>query len=469
MPDIYGIMTVASHTLLTHQKAIDVTGQNISNVNTPGYSRQRVVLEPNTPIYQQPGQMGTGVNAAAIERVYDRFIGSQINSKNQDAGRWDAQESALQRIEIIFDETDGIGLQNAMSTYWNSWQDLVSNPSGYTERVALLTSGEVLTSTVNDMAQNLTQMQQDFDRQIVGSLDDVNRLAYEISSLNQKIGEVEVAGQNSNDFRDQRDLLLKELSSIIDINAFEKDDGHVTVLVGNGQPIVDSSYSWSLVAEPNGNGLHDIAWADPNGGTTDITASIRGGALKGWIEARDVHIDDYMTRLDQLAAGLIADVNALHQNGFGLTNDPSTGQPFTGTAFFSGGSAIDIGVHADVRNDVNRIAASSTAAGSPGDNSNAVAIADLQYGLTMSSGSATFGDFYNSLVSDVGNHVRQASANNSFETAMLSQMEAYRESVSGVNLDEEMINLLKFQHAYEAAAKLITTADQMLETVMNMV
>lgn len=469
MPDIYGIMTVASHTLLTHQKAIDVTGQNIANVNTPGYSRQRVVLQPNTPIYQHPGQMGTGVRAAEIERIYDRFVGAQINAKSQAQGRWEAQESALQRIEIIFDETDGTGLQNVMSDFWNAWQDLASNPSGYTERVALRGSSEVLTTTFNDMAHNLTQIQRDFDRQIVGSLDDINRLAAEIADLNHKIGEVEVTGQHSNDYRDQRDLLLKELSTLIDINAFENNEGQVTVLIGNGQPLVDSPYAWSLEARPNVNGLHDIVWKDPNGTATDITSSIESGQLKGWLEARDVYIDDYMNRLDQLASGIISEVNTFHQAGFGTATDPATGQPYTGTAFFDGTSAATIAVHADIKADVNRIAAASTAAGAPGDNSNAAAIAGLQFSLTMSTGSASFDDFYNSLVSDVGNHVRQASANQNFESAMLTQMEAYRESVSGVNLDEEMINLLKYQHAYEAAAKLITTADQMLETVMNMV
>lgn len=469
MPDIFGVMTVASHTLLTQQKAIDVTGQNIANVNTPGYSRQRVILEPNTPIHQHPGQMGMGVTAAEIERVYDRFIGGQINDKSEDMGRWEAQESALQRIEIMFDETDGTGLQGAMSDFWNAWQDLASNPSGYTERVALTGRSQTLASTFNDMAHNLAQMQTDFDKQVVGTLDDINRLAQNIASLNEKIGQVEVAGQNSNDYRDQRDLLLKELSTLIDTNAFERDDGQVTVLVGNGQPLVDGVFAWSLDGQMNADGLHDIVWTDAAGNTTDVTPFIEGGRLKGWLEARDTYVDGYMGRLDQLAAGIVSEVNTIHQAGFGITIDASTGQPYTGTAFFDGVDAASVSVHADILGDANRIAASATAAGSPGDNSNAVAISGLQFSLTMSGGSASFDDFYNSVVSDVGNDVRQATVNRTFESALLTQMESYRESVSGVNLDEEMINLLKYQHAYEAAAKLITTADRMLETVMNMV
>ncbi|MFZ7125715.1 MAG: flagellar hook-associated protein FlgK [Desulfobacterales bacterium] len=469
MPDIYGIMTVASQSLLAQQKAIDVTGQNIANVNTPGYSRQRVVLEPNTPIYQTPGQMGTGVKAVQIKRVYDRFIGAQINDKSQDLGRWEAQESALQRIEILFDETDGTGLQNVMSDYWNAWQDLASNPSGYTERVTLRGAGEVLTSTFNDLSENLTRMQQDFDTQIVGTLEDVNRLGIHIADLNHKIGQIEVTGQTANDYRDQREALLKELSSLIDIDAFENDDGQVNVMIGNGQPLVNGTFSWSLQGTLNTDGLHAVSWLDGNENAVDVTDHIQSGRLKGWLDARDHYVSDYRTRLDELASGIISKVNEIHASGFGLTVDPVSGEPYTGTAFFDGDSAASIAVSGEILGDVNRIAAAATAAGSPGDNSRAVDIAELQFDLAMSGNSASFDDFYNSLVSDVGNHVRQSTANRTFEGSMLSQMEAYRESVSGVNLDEEMINLLKFQHAYEAAAKMITTADEMLQTVMNMV
>ena len=138
MPDIYGILSTATRSLLTQQKAIDVTGQNIANVNTPGYSRQRVVMEPSTPINFEPGQMGTGVKAAEIQRIYDGFIGSQINGENATLGQWEATESGLARIELIFNESSGVGLEQAMSAFWSAWQDLANNPSGYPERTALL-------------------------------------------------------------------------------------------------------------------------------------------------------------------------------------------------------------------------------------------------------------------------------------------------------------------------------------------
>ena len=469
MPDIYGILSTASRSLLTQQKAIDVTGQNIANVNTPGYSRQRVVMEPSTPINFEPGQMGTGVKAAEIQRIYDGFIGGQINGENAKLGQWEATESGLGRIELIFNESSGVGLEQAMGKFWSSWQDLVNNPSGYPERTVLLSSSQTLARTFNTMSANLQQIQLDYDRTIAGTLDTINGLSRQIVDLNDKISQVEIAGQNSNDYRDQRDQMLKELSGLIDINTYENDQGQVTVLTGDGHPLVQSPHAYTLSTVTNASGLQDVVWMDRSGTTIDITNAIGGGELKGWLDVRDGYAQDYLDRLDALAGSMIAEVNAIHQGGYGMTIDPGTGAPVTGAPFFAGTSATTIAVDPSIAADVNRIAAAATAATVPGDNRNAVAMASLQGQLTMNGGSTTFDNYYSALASGVGNDVRNASANHEYEDAMMTHLMNYRESVSGVSLDEEMINLVKFQHAYDAAAKLITTVDDMLNTVLNMV
>jgi flagellar hook-associated protein 1 FlgK len=469
MPDIYGILNTATRSLLTQQKAIDVTGQNIANVNTPGYSRQRVVMEPSTPINFEPGQMGTGVKAAEIQRIYDGFIGGQINGENSKLGQWEATESGLARIELIFNESSGVGLEQAMGEFWAAWQDLVNNPSGYPERTALLSRSQTLARTFNTMSDNLQQIQLDYDRSIEGTLDEINGLSRQIVDLNDKISQVEIAGQNSNDYRDQREQLLKELSKLIDINTYENDQGQVTVLTGDGRPLVQSPYAYELSTVTNANGLQDVVWMDRGGTATDITDSVRGGELKGWLDVRDGYAQDYVDRLDALANAMITEVNAIHQTGYGMTIDPGTGAPLTGQTFFVGTSASTITVDPAIAGDVNRIAAAATAATVPGDNRNAVALANLQGQLTMNAGSTTFDNYYSALASGVGNDVRNASANHEYEGAMVTHLENYRESISGVSLDEEMVNLVKFQHAYEAAAKLITTVDDMLNTVLNMV
>ncbi|MBL0714171.1 MAG: flagellar hook-associated protein FlgK [Desulfosarcina sp.] len=470
MPDIYGILSTASRSLLTQQKAIDVTGQNIANVNTPGYSRQRVVMQSNTPIAFEPGQMGTGVKAAEIERIYDRYIGGQINRESMNLGQWEAAEGALKRIEFVFDESSGVGLERTLNEFWSAWQDLVNNPSGYPERTSLASRSQTLARTFNNMATNLRQIQEDYDKNISGTIDEINGIAAQIADLNHKISQVAVAGQNSNDYRDQRDLLLKNLSERVDLTTFENDAGQVTVLVGDGKPLVQSPYAWQLGTRTNATGLQDVVWLERDGTPTDITAAIDGGKLKGWLDVRDGYAQDYINRLDTLAQTIVTEVNALHQNGYGLTIDPVSGAPITGQNFFvaTGTTAATMALDPGILNDVNRIAAATTAATVPGDNRNAVALASLQEQATMSGGQATFNDFYSTLVSSVGNDVRNASANHDYEDAMVTQLENYRESVAGVSLDEEMINLVKYQHAYEAAARVITTVDEMLNTLLNM-
>jgi flagellar hook-associated protein 1 FlgK len=460
MSNINGILNMGSRALLTQQMAIEVTGHNIANVNTPGYSRQRVNMETNEPV----SSFVTGVKATEIQRIYDQFLGDQINNESQNLGKWEARKGALERIEIILDESSGYGLNQAMSEFWNTWQDLANNPSGHTERVSLLAKSETLATTLNMTYSDLKQIQNDMDAGIKGTIREINLAAEQIVNLNQKIPQAELNNQSANDYRDERDLLLKELSSMIDINSFEDDEGKVTVLVGNGKALVENVTSWSLSTETNGSGLQDIVWNDGNGNSVDITDNISGGKLKGWLEVRDVTVPDYLNRLDTLAETIMSEVNTLHKNGFAL--DGLT----TGKDFFTvtGTSAADIAVDQDIIDDVNNIAAAESADG-VGDNSNAIAIANLQNGLTLSGGTATFDDYYNSLVSDVGSSAQEAAINFDHQSAMADQLDNYRESVSGVSLDEEMVNLVKFQHAYEAAAKLISTVDEMLETVISMV
>jgi flagellar hook-associated protein 1 FlgK len=464
MSNVFGILNTGRTALLTQQKAIDVTGHNIANVNTDGYSRQRVNMETNEPYSSQPGQTGTGVRAAEIQRIYDRFLGAQINNENQNLGNWETQKGVLERVEIIFDESSGYGLNQAMSEFWNAWQDLANNPSDFAGRAALLAKSETMTATFNNIYSNLEQIQTDIDTSIMGTVKEINSIAEWIAGLNQKIALTEVGGQNANDYRDSRDLLLKELSLKINIDSFENSDGKVTVLVAGGRPLVENISSWNLSTQPDvDSDFQDIAWTDSDGNLVDITDSISGGKLKGWLEARDVTIPDYLSKLDNLAEGIITEVNDLHKAGLGL-NDVSV----AGRNFFAGTTATNMAVDVDV-DDVNNIAAAGSSDGLPGGNSNAIEIANLQNALKMNSDTATFDDYYNSLVSDVGSGVQKATVNFDHQSSMVTHLDNYRESVSGVSLDEEMVNLIKFQHGYNAAARLISVADELLDRVISMV
>ena len=459
------ILNAGRTALFTQQKAIGITSHNIANVNTDGYSRQRVNMATSAPYSSQPGQTGTGVQAVEIQRIYDRFLGAQINDENQNLGKWEAQKGILEKVEIIFDESSGDGLNQAMSEFWNAWQDLANNPSDYAERTALLFKSETMANTLNNTYSDLTQIQKDIDTSTTGTIKEVNSISERIAELNDKIALVEVGGQNANDYRDSRDLLLKDLSFMIDINYFENSDGKITVLTAGGRPLVENITSWNLStqADTSGSSLRDIVWTDSDGNMVDITGDITGGKLKGWLEARDVTIPDSLSRLDELAEGIITEVNDLHQSGFGLNDDVGV------RIFFTGSSASDISVDSEIVNNISLIAAAGSS-GAPGDNSNAINIANLQNKLTMDdSATTTFDDYYNSLISDVGSMSQKTEINFEHQSLMVKHLDNYRESVSGVFIDEEMVNLIKFQHGYNAAARLISIADELLDRVINMV
>jgi flagellar hook-associated protein 1 FlgK len=556
---MYGVLNVAGNALLTHRKAINVTGNNIANVNTPGYSRQKLILENSASAPSSVGPMGSGVEAVSVERVYDRFLGVQINSQNESLGRWEARKEGLELVEVIFNESGAFGLSQSLSQFWGAWQNLTNDPSGYNERVVLLSDSEAVAATLNRIYADLENARQGFDSSIEEAVAEINRQSQQIVELNNKIAEVEVSGHTANEYRDQRDLALKELAELIDINTFEDATGKVTVLTGTGQPLVEGNTSRNLTTQLNGFGYKDIAWVSPDGTPVNITGNISNGNLKGWLEARDVDVRGYMRQLDILAEGLMERVNTLHRAGYGLdgsngndfftgistasgnmdflltitaeaggsgnvritvvgdgpaipsvTTDSVTGdiriaiddgvttagdialalEAHSGidtvvataptavwdlsvgsntTALGGGSSASVLQVNLAVTNDLDLIAASSTSAGIPGNNSQAIEIANLQHTLTMNGNSSTFDDHYNSLVSRVGGNLRSADAYFNHQADMVVQLENRRESISGVSLDEEMINLVRFQTAYDAAAKLIATADEMLQTILNLV
>ncbi|MGD8290235.1 MAG: flagellar hook-associated protein FlgK [Desulfobacterales bacterium] len=467
MMDVFNVLNMGTRALSVQQKGIYVTGNNIANVNTPGYSRQRLNLSTDVTVNTGIGPVSGGVTANSIERIYQRFLGAQINNETQTLGQWEARKNALERVEMIFNESGGYGLNQVMNEFWNSWQDLTNNPSGSVERTVLAAKSEMLAATFSKNHADLMKIQKDIDSYLEGAVKEINRLSENMADLNQKIVQMESAGHAANDYRDQRDLILKKLSEFIDIDTFEDANGGATVSVGTGQVLVEGTRAYKLSTQANLLGHQDVTWLDSSGNTVIITNLIEKGKLKGWLDARDVDIADSLSKLDTLAQNLMTEVNTIHANGYGL--DGSTGNDF----FIGAATAAGIRVNPLISNDTNLIAAAKSfnfvPGDKPGDNGNAIAIANLQAAQTMNGNTTTFGTFYDSMVSDAGLAVQQAASHFEHQSQMVLQVENYRESISGVSIDEETVNLIKFQNAYQAAAKLINTADEMMQTVLNMI
>jgi flagellar hook-associated protein 1 FlgK len=458
MTQMLGLLSIGAGALFSQQRAINVTGNNIANVNTPGYSRQRVGMETTALAGSASGAVGFGVRTTAVERIYDRFLGVQINHENAGLGRWDARRGMLERVEAVFDETAGYGLNQALSQFWAGWQDLAMNPSGGVERTVLAGAGQSLADAIRSRYADLQRTSRDIDASLAAGVEEINRLTAAIADLNAKIARVESGGTAAaNEYRDSRDLALKQLSELIDIQSYEDSAGRAVVSVGSGRVLVEGANHYRLGVRSSAEGRTELLRFD-DGGSRDISGEIRAGKVGGWLQVRDTTIAGYMGRLDDLARGLMEEVNLLHRAGSGIDGA-------TGIDFFSGSGAADLTVNAEILSNVNLIAAAGEGS-PPGDAGNALRIAALQTAPVMGGGS--FDDAVSALVSLVGHDVREAKAYASHQADMMTYLENYREGVSGVSLDEEMVNLIKYQAGYNAAAKMISMAQDMLDSLMNM-
>lgn len=464
MTTISQSLWIGRDALVAHQGAIAVTGQNISNVNTPGYSRQRIVLETKAPMAAYPeGMVGTGVYLKTVQRVYDRFLNNRLNTALQDQHRWEARQSVVQQAEAVFQETEETGLSARIGSFFNAWQDIASNPTGYSERLAVIGKAKDLVLGLKQGYDRLSSLQRETDMQIRDGIDAVNSIATNLNALNDQIVRMKQRGQNPNDLEDKRDALLADLAEYIDFTTHESPEGLTTVTLADGNVLVGRPPEGKLVAVDNADGLAEVAWSSDPG--TAITTQIGSGKMKGWIESRDGTIQDGLNRMDTLAQAIRDSVNAIHQAGKGLDG-------VMGRDFFIGSDAADLSVHPDIEANPTWIAGASAQATDDtllADNGNALAMAALQDQTFSELGSSTFSEYAAWSAAQVGQDVRSASRNLSYQQAVVSQLQNFRDSVSGVSLDEEMANLIQYQHAYAASARMITTVNQMMQDLVTMV
>lgn len=462
MDGFFGI-SIARRALEASQYGMDTAAHNIANANTPGFTRRRVILgttEPfpapsfNRPLLQ--GQLGSGVKVRSIERVRDGYFDGQMRKESQNQGFWEVKDNALKQLETILGEPSEAGLQNLMGEFWNAWQQLSKNSESTSVRTSMLESGRMLTTTFNQLSYKLSQLQANLNEQVKVKVAEVNNITQRISELNHDILGTTTFGMQPNDSLDERDLLIDQLSKIVEVQVNELDSG-VVVINLNGTQLVNQYSATELTVVPNAanKGYYDVKSSIDNLSITMVT-----GELKSLINSRDVVVPEYQNQLDILASTLITQVNAAHQAGFGLDG-------VSGYSFFTGTNASDIALHSDV-SDVGHIAASGTAAGVPGDNANAVLLAQLKDKLVLIGGNnTTMGDYYRSIITDLGIESQESARMAENSQLYIDLIESHRQSVSGVSLDEETTNMIKYQKAYEAAARVITVFDEMLDTLIN--
>lgn len=456
MAGLFQGLEIGRRALMTHQVTLQTIGHNIANVDTPGYSRQRVNVSSTWPESSPQGMIGTGVTVDDIRSIKDLFLGTQYRESQKSLGNWTYKDKALQQIESLFNEPQDSSLNDMLNEFWNSWSELSTNSDSSSNRNSVLATANQLINGFHQLANSISELRAATDSDLASLTAEVNRITSEIGQLNQHIKKAELGGERANDLRDHRDQLTDELAGIIDVNVIEKEDGGTLVAMGS-MILVDGSSTLRIDANASirdGEITHELVWSG-----TEVQLSNRDGQLAGLIETRDKIIPKYLDQLNELARSVVEQVNAIHETGYGL--DGSTGVAFFDPAFTD---ASNIRVNQEITRDINRIAASQS---TDGDNLLSLAISDLRNAEVTANGSMTINDFYTSMVGSLGVEAREATSFTSNYELLSNQIDSQRQSVQGVSLDEEMTNMVRSQHAYDAAARVITTMDEALDTVIR--
>ncbi len=466
------VMQTGRNGMVAAKANIATTGHNITNSTTEGFSRQRVEQEAMQPTATFGNNIvGNGVKVARTERINDEYLEKQIRNSAKDMAHMEDKDLVLRQTEDIFNEMGGEGLNRLMGRFFNEFRKLANEPDSQAIRESVREASQAMVNDFKRVRKEVNEVRRHIDSRIDGYSKEVNALAMQVRDLNLQIKQQELTGASPNDLKDRRDLAVKKLGSYMDLSIHKDGDGQVSIDVRNVGPLVTGpmaeNFSVSRTPADAEGKIEDALDIKSSGAVTSaITHKIKGGKIGALLEVRDQTLNTIMGRLDELAYNVANAVNDIHSQGFTADN-------LRGVSFFKvpeGGSARAaefIDLSDEVKSNVNFIA-SAAQSDSPGDNRIAIALSGLQGMRLMNDGQATVDDFYNSIVSDVG--VATARNRESMGQAkdIQTQLSKFRDQISGVSIDEETANLMQFQHAFGASAKVIQVADEMLKTVLDL-
>lgn len=479
-----GLFGIARTALLAHQASLQVVSHNVANAETPGYSRQRPMLSTNSPVRMPYGNMGTGVSFDGIERQRDVQLDQSFRSASSLLGESTARRNLLSQVEGIFGEPADAGMSASLDQFWNSFSELATTPGSPSARTAVQQSGKQVARLFNEYDAQLTQTRDQSIASLSATVDRVNLFAQQVAELNGRIVTAEAGGTVASDLRDQRDLIIDDLSRMVGARVEPQRDGSISVMVANST-LVDGTSARPLRLEL------DPPVPAPTVMPSDIPVRLRlgnsidrlaplAGEIKGLVDVINKDIPSMRGRLDALASAIVSTVNSAHTSGFVFN-----GNTIPGTAagnFFDAGTPGDpvragtMKLFADIAANAGNIASSGDV-NAPLDNSVALSLSALRNNATAVSYTGPDGDaettgfnqFFRSTVTRLGLSVRSSTDDASVRSILVDQADQRRQSVSGVSTDEELIQLMRVQQSYVAATKLIKTADEMLQTILSLV
>lgn len=474
MLGLFGTLSMANRSLQTQRAGTEVAGHNLANVNTPGYSRQRVDIDTSLAIPSEMGPQGTGADAVGIQQIRDALLDRQIVSETSVRGAYEARQKALQLGQSALGQqidrqatgaegsaaANGVGGQHGiaedMSDLFNAFQGLSTDVTSITERQSVIKSAQDLATQFNQVSTRLADLRGSLNDSLAGDVSQANIALSDIAKLNEQIVAVEISTPaKANDLRDARQKRIEDLAKLVNITTTANSNGSVDVAIDGVPMVVGPIVQDTLETYDAGGGQFLVRTV--TGGTT---LNLTGGTMHGTIDARDNDLMTMQTSIDTLAGTLIIEVNAVHATGFGLNGT-------SGENFFTGTNAADIAVNANLENDPSLIQAGGVA-GAVGDNSVAVQLGQLADVNQAALSNQTFQENYGQTVAALGQALNGTNTQLTNQQLVENMLLRQRDSVSGVSLDEEMTDLIKFQRAFEASAKLIVTVDEMLQTVLTL-
>jgi flagellar hook-associated protein 1 FlgK len=439
--------------ILANQKAVETTGNNVANVNTPGYSRQFARLSPNMAINIQGHIIGQGVNVQEISREYDHFISGQLLNQHNVLGNESAKKGPLAELERVFN-TGEYSLASDIERFFGAWHDLSQNPSGHVERDRILYEGDNLLDSFAQTKEDLVKITQNINVSLTAKVNEINLKVQEVAKLNENIRSKEVLGHTANNDRDRRDLLLNDLSNMIGIQTYQSEHGQTGVQLPGGIPLVHGNYAAEFESYYDGDNIQFRVK------TGDIIFPANknnfGGEFRGFLDIRDTFIPELENSLDELKNSIVTEVNAQHEEGYDLDGRP-------GRPFFSKESDVII---VEI-NSAQEIAAAGATTGAPGDNENALSIYAL-FNAQVINDKESFMEFCGRMSSTVGTESRRNAMALGGASDTLTQLKNMLEASVGVSLEQEIINLTLFQRGFEACCTYVSTIDEMMATVLSM-
>ncbi|NLZ55035.1 MAG: flagellar hook-associated protein FlgK [Thermoanaerobacteraceae bacterium] len=446
---------IAKTALFANQRAQQTVSHNVANANTQGYSRQRAMMESTYTAYGFGAnyQMGTGVKITDINRIRDEFTDRQYRNENSSRGMWNIESDILKQVEAVFNEPSDIGISSVLNEFWKSLETFAKDPSSLEARETVKERGVTLSNTINHAFTQLNDIINDINYRISIQVNDINSIADQIAQLNLQIQQTQIGGASAADLMDKRDLLLDDLSELVQFESYVDENGLFTINVGG-----------AILVKGNESATMEFDTSTANGKITwkEYSSEVRilSGELKGLLDLRDDKIHNYLDKLNEFTQTFVDEFNAIHQKGYNLEGD-------NGLDFFQYVDGI-LSVNPDIVNNPSKIASAEDPDGIPGDNRIALELSDFRYKeISIDGRDCTIDEYYGSIISKIGVDSQEAARAADSQAFMVSQLDERRQMTSSVSIDEEITKMIQYFHGFNTASRMITTVDEMLDIVVN--